>query len=78
MAGKVKAWLTKDIEGTYFVSGTYLDDGQSPSTKFPKSYMQLQKKLDNLMPHLPIGQMKVKVSRIIKNYGYAPVIQVEN
>ncbi len=44
MAGKVKAWLTKDIEGTILFLELILDDGQSPFDEVPqKSYMQLQK-----------------------------------
>lgn len=74
---KVIVWLNEDIQGTYYVSGTYLEDGEPSSSAYPQKYLMLKQKLDNLFPHLPLMETKLKVAKIVRSYGYTPVIKVE-
>lgn len=72
----IKAWLSKDIQDTYYVSGTYLEDGKSSNTPYPKKYLDAQKELDKIK-HESLPKTKSNVSGIIKKFGFTPKIQVD-
>jgi len=74
---KIRVWLSKDIKGTYYVTGTYLLDDKPDTAAYPRSYLKAQQDLDMIFPHLPLKKMKAKVSRIVRKYGYTPLIETE-
>ena len=73
----IRIWLKEDIDGTYFVSSTILEDGKSSSTPYPLKYKKLTKKWDNLERHYPLNILKRKVTQDARAIGYAIEINIE-
>ena len=73
----IRVWLKEDIQGTYYVGATILEDGRSSSAPYPLRYKKLIKKWDNLQRHYPFEILKRKVTTDAKNIGYGIEVNKE-
>lgn len=77
MKAKVIVYIKEDIEGTWFVSATRLEDGKDSSAKYPRKYLQLQKDLDVIFPHKTKSELIKYVQKQVRADGYIPVIRID-
>lgn len=73
---KIKVWVAQDIQGTYFVWGTYNLDAD-PDSPYTRNEERFKHELDHIFPHLTLKKMKIKIKSLARKYGFTPIIIAE-
>ena len=80
MSESVLIWLKKDIEGTYFVYGTYFFNkkmGDIPAyRRYSKKESNLKSIIEGYENHLPLSKLRSRVISKAKELGFKPKIEL--
>lgn len=77
---QVRVWLNKNIEGNYFVYGSYFfteKEGDVPASRpYNQNEIKFKEETDSL-ENIPLNKLKSKVNQIARKYKFKATIKAE-